>query len=131
MVQDTSAGGTPGRKPYCPEEIGDTASTLWESVGQPTSSDTVSRNASDLSEMAVRRPGPGEARQDDGEAVGVVVRRLVAEKHQEHFSHFVLETKVVEAGLALGIEVVSYPNLHVHRHHVWVTCSCGATLLLE
>ena len=61
----------------------------------------------------------------------IVVRRLVAEKHPEHFSHFVLETRVVQAGLALGIKAVSYPNLHVHRHHVWVTCQCGAQLLLE
>jgi len=82
--------------------------------------------------MAVRSVEPGgDRRQDKGESMDIVVRRLVAEKHMDHFGHFVLETKVVQAGLALGIEVESYPNLHVHRHHVWVTCQCGADLLLE
>ena len=131
MVRSTSAGGMRGQKPYRPEEIGGSSSTLWESVGQLTPSKEDDPDASDWSEMAVRDVGPGEARQDGGETMDAVVRRLVAEKHQEHFGHFVLETRAVQAGLALGTKVVSYPNLHVHRHHVWVTCLCGTTLLLE
>jgi hypothetical protein len=130
MIQATRGGQNRGEDLHILEGIGLDYYSLWESVGHIAPSAPTDRHASVSTEMAVRSVEPGGERQGGG-SMDTVVRRLVAEKHQDHFDHFVLETKIVEAGVSLGVEVESYPNLHVHRHHVWVSCQCGKLLLLE
>ena len=130
MIQSTRSGHRRDQDLYIPEGIGVDSYPKWESVGHITSNTPTHRRTAESDEMAVRNVEPGGERQE-GESMDLVVRRLVGEKHQDHFDHFVLETKIVQAGVSLGIEVESYPNLHVHRHHVWVACQCGDLLLIE
>ena len=130
MIQGHTNKHEKGEDPYIPEGIDVDSCSQWGSVGHITPDAPTQTHASESTEMAVRSVEPGGERRE-GESMDTVVRRLVAEKHQNHFDHFVLETKIVQAGLKLGIEVESYPNLHVHRHHVWVACQCGELLLIE
>ena len=130
MIQATRGGHRRGEVLHIPEGIGADSYSQRGSVGDITPNAPTHRHAAVSTEMAVRSVEPGGERQGGG-SIDIVVRRLVAEKHQNHFDHFVLETKIVEAGVSLGVEVESYPNLHVHRHHVWVTCQCGELLLIE
>ena len=130
MIQATRGGHRQGGDPYIPEGIDVDSCSQWESVGHITPDTPTQSHDAESTEMAVRSVEPGGERQGGG-SMDTVVRRLVAEKHQDHFDHFVLETKIVEAGLSLGVEMESYPNLHVHRHHVWVSCQCGELLLIE